>query len=428
MIEANTKKDIYKTSRVLYIFEALVEYLSSLLLTGTFIAKVSTTLGVSDSLTGIITAFTSLGCGFELFSLFVSRKNGVKRPVIISGLINELLFVFIYVVPLVPLNKNLKIAIFVFCMLGGNILLKVFNSPKISWFMELVDDAKRGIFTSFKQMISLGVGVVFSMAMGYASDTLADSGNMRGSFLVCAITLFFLMVIHFCTYIFSKEKPCEAKLVSAPVKERILLLAKNKAFIKAVMVCVLYNVANYISVSFYGTYQLKELGFTLFYSQIVHGVYCLVRICFEPYWGKYADKYSFAKMFCLCMLICGISFGVNIFTVRENGHVMYMLYTVLHAVATAGINSALMNIILDVVPHELRSDALAIKNTAYGFAGFFTTLAASPFVAFIQSRGNSLFGATVYAQQILSLVTFVMMIGLSIYIKKSIIDNSRLKG
>ena len=103
------------------------------------------------------------------------------------------------------------------------------------------------------------------------------------------------------------------------------------------------------------------------------------------------------------------SFGVNIFTVRENGHVMYMLYTVLHAVATAGINSALMNIILDVVPHELRSDALAIKNTAYGFAGFFTTLAASPFVAFIQSRGNSLFGATVYAQQILSLVTFLIL-------------------
>ncbi|MBR5451888.1 MAG: MFS transporter [Clostridia bacterium] len=422
------QKDIYKTSRVLYIFEALVEYLSSLLLTGTFIAKVSTTLGVSDSLTGIITAFTSLGCGFELFSLFVSRKNGVKKPVIISGLINELLFVFIYVVPLVPLNKNLKIAIFVFCMLGGNILLKVFNSPKISWFMELVDDAKRGIFTSFKQMISLGVGVVFSMAMGYVSDTLANSGNMRGSFLVCAVTLFFLMVIHFCTYIFSKEKPCDTALATAPVKNRLSLLIKNKAFLRAVLVCVLYNVANYISVSFYGTYQLKELGFTLFYSQIVHGVYCLVRICFEPYWGKYADKYSFAKMFCLCMLICGISFGVNIFTVRENGHVMYMLYTVLHAVATAGINSALMNIILDVVPHELRSDALAIKNTAYGFAGFFTTLAASPFVAFIQSRGNSLFGATVYAQQILSLVTFVMMIGLSIYIKKSIIDNSRLKG
>ena len=128
------------------------------------------------------------------------------------------------------------------------------------------------------------------------------------------------------------------------------------------------------------------------------------------------------------MLICGISFGVNIFTIRENGHIMYMVYTILHAVATAGINSALMNIILDVVPHELRSDALAIKNTAYGFAGFFTTLAVSPFVAFVQSKGNTLLGITVYAQQILSLATFVMMICLSIYIKKSIIDNSRLKG
>ena len=128
------------------------------------------------------------------------------------------------------------------------------------------------------------------------------------------------------------------------------------------------------------------------------------------------------------MLICGLSFGVNLFTVRENGHITYMIYTVLHAVATAGINSALMNIILDVSPHELRSDALAIKITAYGFAGFFTTLAVSPFVAFVQARGNRFFGITLYAQQILSLVTFIMMICLSIYIKKCIIDKNSMGG
>lgn len=421
-------KDVYKTSRVLYIFEALVEYLSSLLVTGTFIAKVSASLGVSDEITGIITAFTSLGCGFELFSLFISRKNGVKRPIVIAGIINELLFVFIYVVPFVPLDKNLKIAIFVFCMFFGNILLKVFNSPKVSWFMELVEDSKRGIFTSVKQMVSLGVGVVFSTVMGYVSDLLAEGGDLRGSFLVCAVTLFILTVIHMFTYLFSKEKPQKTSLATAPVKQRLALLMKNRAFLKAVLVCVLYNVANYVSVSFYGTYQLKELGFTLFYSQIVHGVYCLVRICFEPFWGKFADRHSFAKMFCVCMLICGISFGVNLFTVRENGHITYMIYTVLHAVATAGINSALMNIILDVSPHELRSDALAIKNTAYGFAGFFTTLAVSPFVAFVQARGNRFFGITLYAQQILSLVTFIMMICLSIYIKKCIIDKNSMGG
>ena len=165
----------------------------------------------------------------------------------------------------------------------------------------------------------------------------------------------------------------------------------------------------------------------MIYSQIIHAVYCVVRILFEPLWGKYADKYSFANMFCVCMLICGISFGINIFTVQENGHVMYMLYTLVHAVATAGINSALMNIILDSAPFELRSDALALKNTAYGFAGFFTTLAVSPFVTYMQSRGNKIFGIEVYAQQILSLATFAIMLGLSIYIKKCII-NEKQKG
>ena len=134
--------------------------------------------------------------------------------------------------------------------------------------MSLVDDKKRGIFTSVKQMVSLGVGMVFSLVMGFVSDALYESGRVRESFIVCAAALLGLAVIHFCTYAFSKEKPQESGLVTASAKERLWVLLKNKAFLKAVLVCVLYNVANCISVSFYGTYQLKELGFTLYYSQI----------------------------------------------------------------------------------------------------------------------------------------------------------------
>ena len=51
------EKDIYKTSRNLYIVEAALEYFIAIIVGGAFLAKVSTSLGISDSLTGIISSF-----------------------------------------------------------------------------------------------------------------------------------------------------------------------------------------------------------------------------------------------------------------------------------------------------------------------------------------------------------------------------------
>ena len=68
-------KDVYKFSRLMYILEAAFEYFISLLVTGTYLAKITSSLGISDSLTGILTAFVSLGCGFQIIALFLAHKK-----------------------------------------------------------------------------------------------------------------------------------------------------------------------------------------------------------------------------------------------------------------------------------------------------------------------------------------------------------------
>ena len=81
-----------KRSQIMYIIQAALEYFISIMVTGSFLATITKELGFSDSLTGILSSLVSLGCLFQLFSLSI-RKTKVKRFVIIFSIINQLIFV-----------------------------------------------------------------------------------------------------------------------------------------------------------------------------------------------------------------------------------------------------------------------------------------------------------------------------------------------
>ena len=408
-------KDIYKTSRILYILEATFEYFISMLVMGAYLAKITSSIGISDTLTGILTSFVSLGCGFQIIAIFLANKRPVKRWVTILHSINQLAFALIYLVPFIKLTKVAKIVLFIAFLLIGHIINNVVNSSKINWFMSLVDDNKRGCFTANKEMVSLIGGMVFSFAMGAIIDHFEAIGNQNGVFIVCGLSVFGLMLLHSATLILSKEKPVEEK-EKISNKQLLCELIKDKNLFKVILISVLWNVVNYSSTPFYGSYQIKELGFTMTFVSILSAAYAVVRTVFSKPMGKFADKYSFAKMLNICFIIMLVGFGLNMFTVPENGKILYTIYYMLNAVAMAGINSATINLIYDYVDKEKRIGALALKSTLAGFAGFFTTLLVSPLVSYIQENGNSFLGLNVYAQQVVSAIAVVLLSVLLVYL------------
>ena len=82
----------------------------------------------------------------------------------------------------------------------------------------------------------------------------------------------------------------------------------------------------------------------------------------------------------------------------------------------AGINSSAINLIYDATPRERRTGALAIRGALAGFVGFFSTLAVRPLVKYIQDSENSIFGVSVYAQQVVSVIAFVLVVVNIIYL------------
>lgn len=409
------KKDIYKTSRVLYVLEAALEYFISLLVTGAYLAKITSAIGMSDTITGILTSFVSLGFGFQIFAIFLANKRPVKCWVTLLHCLNQLVFALIYFVPLFSIPHEVKIILFIIFLLAGHILNNVVNSPKINWFMSLVEDKRRGAFTANKEMVSLIGGMIFSFLMGSIIDRMESTGNINGAFIVCGCSIFILMLLHSFTLIFSKEKPAEDKEKISSL-QLLKELTGDKNLFKVILVAALWSVVNYSSTPFYGSYQIKELGFSMTFVSILSAAYAVVRSIFSRPMGKFADKYSFAKMLNICFIIALIGFVVNGFTVPDNGKVLYTVYYMLYAVAMAGINSATINLIYDYVDKEKRIGALALKSTFCGFIGFFTTLIVSPLVGFIQKNGNELFGIRVYAQQVVSFISAGILIILIVYL------------
>lgn len=412
-------RDEYALSRFLYILEAALEYFISLLVTGAYLAKITSAIGMSDTLTGILTSFVSLGFGFQIIAVFLANKRPVKRWVTLLHCLNQLAFALIYFIPLAPISHEMKNFLFVAFLLIGYILTNVVNSPKINWFMSLVEDKRRGAFTANKEMVSLIGGMIFSFSMGYVIDNLESAGNINGAFVVCGVSIFVLMLLHSATLIFSKEKPVEANEVCS-VKQLLKELLTDKNLFKVILVSVLWSVVNYASTPFYGSYQIKELGFTMTFVSILSAAYAIVRTIFSRPMGKFADKYSFAKMLNICFSIALAGFVVNIFTVPANGKVLYTVYYMLYAVAMAGINSATINLIYDYVDKEKRTGALALKSTICGFAGFFTTLIVSPLVSYVQRNGNRLFGINIYAQQIVSVISAILLVVLLVYLNTTV--------
>ena len=410
-----TKKDVYKFSRLMYIIEAALEYFVSLAVGTVYLAKLAEYIGLSDSLTGILSSFVSLGCGFQLIAIFLANKRPVKRWVTLLHTVSQALFAMIYLIPVFTFTQTEKTVLFIGSLLVAHIIHNAINPPKINWYMSLVDNDKRGRFTANKEIVSLISGMAFSYGLGAIMDHFEALGDIRTAFIICGIGVFGLTVLHSITLLVSQEKPVRVEERRESVGASLKNLFKNKDLFKIILISVIWNVANYATTPFMGTYQTKELAFTMTFATVIAMVGSLLRALFSQPMGKFADKYSFSKMLIVCFSIAAVAYGVNIFTVPSNGKIFYFIHYALHCIAMAGINSATINLIYDYVEPNQRTQALALNQTLAGFTGFFVTLIMSPLVAFIQNNGNCIFGLSVYAQQVMSIFSFIVVLLIIVY-------------
>lgn len=419
----------------MYIMEAALEYLVSLLVSSSFLATLTKSLGMSDSLTGVLSSVISLGCLFQLLSA-VYRRRQVKRFVMALSILNQLLFMLLYVIPLSGAGKQFKIVLFVVVIILAYLLYNIAHPKKISWLMSLIEDGHRGRFTANKEIVSLIMGMAFSFGMGVVVDYFSDRNELRTAFALCGAVIFVLMILHTVTMALAVEKSaesadctgCEEPVNRRGFRENLREITGNKNIVKISLVFILYYIATYMATPFYGTYQIQELGFSLKLVSAFTMLSSIVRICVSRFWGNYADKRSFAAMVEKCLLVLGAGYFCAALATPASGKFMFAGYYICHGIALGGINSALINLIFDYVTPDRRADSLAICQAGAGIAGFLTTLTVSPLVTAIQRNGNSLFGLPVYAQQVLSAAALLFTAVTVLFVRYKVIGRNYSAG
>ena len=288
------KLDRVNLGKNLYIIEAALEYLVSILVAGSFLATLTKQLGISDELTGIISSFISLGCAFQLLSVLAKPKRN-KPLIVVMSIINQILFTSLYIIPLTNFASKTKIVLFIVAIVFAYLIYYFVHPKKINWLMSLVEDGKRGTFTANKEIISLLSGTIFTFAMGAVVDHFRNKGNLKTALILSAIVLFILTLLHTLSMVLTVEVE-EPQTKKSNLTNTIKELLKNKNVLKITLIFILFYVAKDISIPFYSTYQINELGFSIKLISAMAMVGSVARVILSRFWGKYADKTSFAKM------------------------------------------------------------------------------------------------------------------------------------
>ncbi len=410
----NTAK--YKVSRGAYIAEATLEYLIALLCQSTFLATLTGSIGINDAQTGIIASISTLGCLFQLFSIFI-RRGRMKKFVVVMSILNQFLFMMLYVIPFTPIPSAAKPIVFTLCIFLAYFIYNVTHPKKIAWLMSVVEDRNRGKFTAFKEMVSLIAGIVFPIVMGNIIDKYKAAGDLKTAFIICGVSIFVISVLHTVSMLICVEpEEREASSKKKSLFGEIVSTFKNKDVLLIAILFSIWHIANSSTVSFYGTFQKNDLGFSVATSMYLSSIGSIVRIFVSPVWGNYADKKGFAAMIQRCFIFAIFAFGSIIFATPKTGIICFALYYIFHSIALGGINSALINLIFSYVPHEKRADSLAISQATAGLIGFLGSLGFSGIISAVQAAGNRVFGIPMYAQQLLSILSVILTVVCIIFV------------
>ena len=406
---------LYKSARKAYVAQCTFEYLSALLVSDAFLAKLLASIGIRDSLIGIISSFISLAFVVQLLSLAVSALPiDRKKTVVAFNAVSQLLFCSLYLIPFLPVGAGAKTVLVIVGVLLAFAGQYIASPICYQWANSYVDPDHRAEYSAVKEIISLLSGMVFSAALGYIIDCFEGLGNLNGAFLFIACCMLITALLNIASLLLIKGDG--KKQTAIPLRGMGKETLGNPKFRRLVVMTILWNCAQYFSVGFLGVFKTKDLLLSLFAVQIINTAGQLARMLVSVPFGRYSDRKGFAKGFELAAVIAGAGFLTNIFITRSLWFLI-VIQALCYNIAMAGTNANAFNITYHCVDPQYIAQAIAIKSSIGGICGFLAALLAGKVVSYIRDAGDTLFGLPVFPQQILSVVSLLLTVATVLYIK-----------
>ena len=423
----------YKKSRFAYKMECTFEYFVALLVADAYLSSLLSSIGMPDSMVGIVSSIASLAFCFQLLTMvFVQRIKNVKVFSTVVHVVGRLFYVTLYLIPFFDfIPQEYKGIVAIFCIVMGYCGYYLVTSMIYKWGNSFVHPTKRATFSATKEMLSLICGMAFTFTMGQLIDNkytlynydeagkLISTQVTNEGFILIAVTIMVAIVLDtVCLLIMKKEDTHSQITEIEPISKVVSDLFKNKAFVSLVVLDCLHKMAMYVFAGFVGTFKLKELAMSVGTITLISVISNGARFLLSKPLGKFSDKTSYATGITLGLVIKAAGYLFVIF-ISPDTWWMIAGYQILYNISVAATSQNLLNSVYSYVDKDHFVQATSIKNCLSGVIGFFVSLGAGAILSAIQGESGkgmfSLFGIDLYAQQVLAILAFLLTVVAFLY-------------
>lgn len=433
-------KQDFKSSRIYYTTADSAAQTIVQLVGGTFLATLMSYSGISDANIGIITSLVSLAALSQLFLMNWLKKLKKYKFLVCATALQRILFAFIYFIPLLPCNGTIKTILIVMLYFIGQVFVQIGVPASQDWIASLVPSRLRGRYFAIKDSVAIFVVSSVMLIGGIILDYFKERDIMTG-FVIIGIMIFLLTMMNFMA--FSKMKEPKTSYLNEEGKEMHGRLAKkaksisqaestesiltelrgafqDRKFRKAFSVQFLYTFGFFISTPFHASYQINILKLPYTFIMLVGFILNLYRIYITPKLGKMADRYGMAKLLRYTLFALGLNILTMAFAVPGNAYPMHILASFFSSTAWAFVGIGLFGVQLDFYKKDKRMIWLTITSSISGVFGFFISILGGFLLDLLQRMELQLWGMEIYAQQILNLLGFLILLFAVFFIKYSI--------
>lgn len=410
----------YRVSRGAYTAQCAFEYFIALLSADVFLAKVLTSIGMSDALTGLLSSLISFTFLFQLFSVPLAGKlRRVKKPIIALDTASQLLFASLYTVPFLPFGGSTKTALAVLIILAAYLMLYLNTAICYKWGNSFVRPDRRGAFSATKEMISLVSGVFVTLGAGQIIDRYEAAGNLHGGFAFLACAMVVICGFNLLCLALMKDTALAESGASQNIREIFRRTLQNRSCRNAIILTALNDFARYFTVGFLGTYKTSDLGYSVSGAQVINVAAQMCRFAVSKPFGRLSDRRSYADGYFFGNLLNLAAFLFGAFTTPKTRWLI-IVFTVLYNMSMAGTSQNTYNMMYSYTDNEYILPAMTVNNSIRGVAGFIASLFGSAIVDRVQTNGNTVFGIHLRAQQLLCLIS-AALVGVSLVFNKLVV-------
>jgi MFS family permease len=408
--------------------EATLDYCVAVLSSGAYFAKLTTSIGISDSSTAILGALGNFIALLSVFSIYIARRRRIKPIVASMHFTYQLLIVLLFLLPSISVNATAADAVFVAVLIGAKILSPLYANVKSSWYASNIPDSIRGPFGGVYQAISAISAMFVTFGAGSIMDAFESRGNLYGAFFVIGIVILVIAVLDLATILLTRETLSEhsdGNTTKISLFSEVGTILKIPACRNIVLYRVLWAVAAVFFGGFQGTYLIVDLGVSMttislisVYQYVAHFVMLLCS-------GRLAKRFSLSKMMAMGIFIDAISI-IPLCLLSDRATIPVYIARITLTLLGGSILSIGNMIVYRILPSELYTAFNVTSSIPTCLASFFTTLALTPLFNYLKyTLGGELFGIKLYAQQTLALLGVLVAIPIWIYVRRVMLPSVR---